>query len=225
MKNALTLLLTLLIVSFSGPSHGQETHRTGHGDTIDAHSSAVPAPSEDKAYSEFMHRLNGVFVLLLAVLAILEHRLPAARSLRWGWPLLFLSSGIYLAIYSDRDSWPISDKGFIESLQDPMVFQHKVSALILLLLGVSEFCLRTGWGRAPLEWVFPSLAISAGVLLFAHGHTEQQSQSVHIRHLFLGGTAISIGVTKFFSGKYKAIERAWLFLILLLGLELLFYRE
>ena len=41
----------------------------------------------------------------------------------------------------------------------------------------------------------------------------------------MGGTAMSIGVTKFLSGKFRGGERVWLFLILLLGLELLFYTE
>ena len=36
---------------------------------------------------------------------------------------------------------------------------------------------------------------------------------------------MSIGVTKFISGKFKGSEPVWPFLILLLGLELLFYKE
>jgi hypothetical protein len=41
----------------------------------------------------------------------------------------------------------------------------------------------------------------------------------------MGGTAMSIGVTKFISIRSSGNAPVWLFLILLLGLELLFYTE
>jgi len=220
------LLLTLVLFLFLVPSLSQMVHEMEHGEAPHSQSSApIPGSPEDIAYSEFMHQLNGIFVLLLGILAILEQRLSNAGLLRWGWPLLFLLSGIYLIVQSDQDGWPIGDKGFMESLQDPMIFQHKIAAMILFLLGFSELFMRTRWKQPLLAWVFPALAISSGVLLFIHSHAGHQASKIFAQHLLMGGTAISIGVTRFISGKFKGSERLRPFLILLLGLELLFYRE
>jgi putative copper resistance protein D len=225
MKNVVALLLTLTFFSHPGLSYAQETHSMKHEKSVGVPSYPAPVSPEDKSYSEFMHQLNGVFVLFLGILAILERKLPNRGGLlRWGWPVLFLVSGIYLMIKSDQESWPIGNTGFMESLSDPEVLQHKGAAAILLLLGLSEFFLRTHWRRVPLEWIFPSLAVSAGILLVMHSHA-QHSFEIHLQHLLMSGTAIGIGVTKFLSEKNRVTERPWLFLILLLGLELLLYRE
>lgn len=226
MQNALALLLTLMFFFFPGYSHSQEAHRMEHGEARDAHSSVTAHHlPEDKAYSEFMHQLNGIFVLLLGILALVERKLPNGGLLRWGWPVLFLLSGVFLVVQSDRSSWPIGEKGLMESLQDPMTLQHKIAAAILLLLGLSELFLRAGWRQESLGWVFPLLAISAGVLLLVHGHSGHQESSIYMQHILMGGTAMSIGVTKFLSLRSRNSAPVWLFLILLLGLELLFYTE
>jgi putative copper resistance protein D len=226
MQNTFALLLTLVLFSSLDYSLAQETHQMEYGEVRHEHSSPpISGFPEDKAYSEFMHRLNGIFVLLLGILALLEHRLPNVGFLRWGWPLLFLLSGVYLVVQSDQDVWPIGEKGFIEGLQDPEILQHKIAAAILLLLGVSELFLRAGWRQASLGWVFPSLCIAAGVLLFVHGHMGHQSSGIFMQHIVMGGTALCIGFTRFLSGKFEGSKRGWIFLLLLFGLELLFYRE
>src|SRR5262245_53609689 len=139
MQNALALLLTLMFFFLPGQLRSEQIHSIQHEATADKHSYPAPGSPEDKAYSEFMHQLNGVFVLLLGILAFLERKTSNSGPLRWGWPLLFLASGTYLMIRSDLESWPIGDRGFIESLQDPMTLQHKIAAAILLLIGLSEF--------------------------------------------------------------------------------------
>jgi putative copper resistance protein D len=223
---SLAPLLTLIFFLLPAHSHSQEIRQMEHGEASHAHSSApIPGSPEERAESEFMHQLNGVFVLLLGILAILEHRLANAGLFRWGWPLLFLVSGIYLVIQSDQAGWPIGEKGFIESLRDPEILQHKIAAVILLLLGLSEIFLRTGWRQSFLAWVFPSLTISAGVLLFVHSHEDHQAPTIYVQHLLMGGTAMGIGVMRLISGRFKSSEPVWPFLILLLGLELLFYTE
>jgi putative copper resistance protein D len=200
-----------------------ETAQEGH--SMQA-GSPVPGSPEDIAYSEFMHRLNGAFVILLGVLAILERRwVKASGFLHWGWPALFLLSGVYLMIQSDQDGWPIGEKNFVESMHDPTIFQHKIAASILLLLGFSELLLRTSWKLPALGWVFPTLAVSAGFILFFHGHAGHHAMNIYIQHLFMGGTALAIGVTRGFAKKFKAGESLWPFMILLLGLQLLFYTE
>jgi copper resistance protein D len=226
--NSTAILFILMFLLFPSISQSQEVHQMQmeHGTAPGAHSSApIPGSPADIAYSESMHRLNGIFVLLLGGIALLEHRMSGPGWLRWGWPLLFLVSGIYLAINSDPDGWPIGDKGFIASLHDPMIFQHKLAALILLLLGFSELLLRTRWSRPALGWVFPSLAIAAGVLLYVHSHASHQSLEVERQHLLMAGTALGVGATKFLSERFKGSKQLWPLLILLLGLELLFYRE
>src|SRR5438477_1246290 len=106
MQNTFALLLTLVLFFSLDYSHAQETHQMEYRKAQHEHSSVpVSGSPEDKAYSEFMHRLNGIFVLLLGVLALLEHRMPNVGFLRWGWPVLFFLSGIYLVIQSDPDVW------------------------------------------------------------------------------------------------------------------------
>ena len=125
MQNAAALLLTLILFFLPGHSYAEEFHPMKRGEAMDANFPlTIHTLPEDKAYSEFMHQLNGIFVLLLGLLAFLEHRLPDRGLLRWGWPLLFLVSGIFLVVQSDRGSWPIGEKGFIESLPGP----HDTSA-------------------------------------------------------------------------------------------------
>jgi putative copper resistance protein D len=184
------------------------------------------ASQEDAAYSEYMHRLNGVIVFLLGVLAMLERRwIKASAFLRWGWPVLFLLSGVYLMVHSDQDAWPIGKMGLVESMRDPMIFQHKIAASILLLLGLSEILLRTSWKLPVLGWAFPILAVSAGILLFFHAHTGHHVPKIYAQHLLMGATALAIGVTSGFAKKFKPIEPLWPLMILLLGLELLLYTE
>src|SRR6266446_8263834 len=68
---SLALLLTLMLFLLPVHSHSQETLQMEHGEAPHAHSSApIPGSPEERAESEFMHQLNGVFVLLLGVLAI-----------------------------------------------------------------------------------------------------------------------------------------------------------
>jgi putative copper resistance protein D len=215
---ALALSLILLVLPLSthaGGDHGSRSTRAG---------GPVPGSAEDIAYSEFMHRLNGVFVLLLGVVALLEGRsIKGGGFLRWGWPILFFLSGGYLLVQSDQDGWPIGGKTFIESMQDPMIFQHKIAASILLFLGLSELLLRSPWRYPFLEWVFPGLTVSAGLMLFFHG--GRHMPKIHVQHLFMGGTALAIGIARVSSKKFKAVELLWPLLILLMALELLFYRE
>jgi hypothetical protein len=203
-----------------------ETDHMGSGEARHAHSPApMTGSAEEIAYSEFMHKLYGIFVLLLGYLVLLEQRLSKPGWLRWGWPSLFLLSGIYLGINSDQDAWPIGDKGFIESLQDPITFQHKLAALILMLLGVSEFLLRIRWRPGLVAGVFPTLAILAGIILLFHSHAGHHSFKIARQHQFMAGTALTIGVTNFLSKRFDVTKPIWPFLILLLGLELFFYSE
>jgi putative copper resistance protein D len=175
------------------------------------------------AYSEFMHRLNGLFVLLLGIVALLERRSARwSAALRWGWPILFFISGVYLMIRSDQDGWPIGG-GFIESLHDPTILQHKIAATILLLLALSEGLLRASRPRLNLAWIFPVLAVLAGLGLFFHGGTHLPK--IHRQHRIMGWTALGIGITRGASGRIRGAGAIWPVLILLLGLELLFYSE
>ena len=208
-------------------SHPQETEHMEHREAPHAHSPVpIPGSPEDIAYSESMHRLNGIFVLLLGGLALLEQRLSKPCWLRWGWPFLFFASGIYLVINSDPEGWPIGDKGFMESLHDPVIFQHKLAALILLFLGGTEFLLRTRWRQPVLAGVFPTLAILAGIMLVFHSHAgHHHSFKIVRQHQFMAGTAFMIGVTNFLSKRFEATKWIWPLLILLLGLELFFYSE
>ncbi len=62
--------------------------------------------------------------------------------------------------------------GLLESLRDPEVVQHRLFALMPLLFGAFEWCVRTGRLRSrAAAQVFPLVCAGGGALLLTHNHT------------------------------------------------------
>ena len=128
-------------------------------------------PEQGKAFSEFNHRMAGVCLLAIGVVAAAAH-LPRLGWLAKLWPFFFIVPGLYLVAMSDPEVWPMGGQSWLEAFRtNPEGRQHKVFALLLLGLGALELARATGKLRPPLEaWGFPALSVLGATLLFFHPH-------------------------------------------------------
>jgi putative copper resistance protein D len=220
----------------------------GHPSSVEEHGhhhepSSLPGSQwegsrEGVAYSEFNHHLAGVFLLLIG-LSELRQAL--------GWPVLawtrFLLPGalgvasVFLLIWSDHDAWPIGSMTFAQTFlgTDPEVLQHKTYAVLAFTVGLIEFLRRLGW-FAHAVWTvpLPIFAVVGGLMLFAHSHGEHPAaHKIALHHVMMGTMAITAGSSKLISGwrqRQLATERSyweliWAILVLVIGVQLLFYSE
>jgi hypothetical protein len=86
------------------------------------------------------------------------------------------------------------------------------------------------WWKVPL----PAFAIVGGLSLFLHSHGAHPSaHQITLHHAVMGIMAITAGSSKFFSNWKESLvsdetspwELAWAALVLLIGIQLLFYSE
>ncbi len=94
------------------------------------------------------------------------------RPLQLVWPFLFVAAGLFLAAWSDAEIWPRGNLswGFLIH-HDLEARQHKIYALLLILIGIIEY-LRAR-GKLSRFWrisAFPLLALLGAVLLLFHNH-------------------------------------------------------
>src|SRR4030095_2590319 len=194
----------------------------------------------DKKESEFNHHLAGFFVVLAGASILFQtsllKRWPAVK---YVWPSCFLVAGIFLLVFSDTELWPFGHRQWLEALRNNReVLQHKTFALLLLVLGAIEWQRTRGaLKRAWSAWVFPVVAVIGSVLLIFHEHqggmvgedhmqTMARIQSEHMTYLVFG---LAIGLTNGLS-TLKArgagvFNKVWPFLIMVLGILLMFYKE
>jgi hypothetical protein len=196
------------------------------------HRPAILPPAEDKAYSEFNHRIAGVFVLLAGGLALLATvGGPRYAWARHGWPGLFFLLGIFLFIRHDPESWPWGPLTFWESVMDAQVLQHTLFTFIVFAIGVIEWLRYRGmlthsaWG-----WVFPSLAVSAALMLFMHKHGEGPvAEKVYRHHTIMATSGIIAMIAKVFDDSRLFDSRTsayiWTTFIMFVGFLLLIYTE
>jgi len=201
----------------------------------------IPLPAPDGVpFSEFNHHLAGFIVLIIGLSAVAIHYSPdRLRFLRYIWPIALVVLGIYLIIYSDPDSWPTSYRTLAASLQDPETRQHKVFALLLILMGSIEL-LRAAGTLANPKWnyAFPALAALGAIYLIFHrhgGHGEGMNMDtgsmtvIFYQHIAYIVTGIAIAVTKILydTGRLRGRIGAllWPCLTIILGLMLIKYHE
>lgn len=233
-------LLVLMLVLPAGSSGLAQQHDSAHQPSSHQHEAPAAAGQwdgspEGVAYSEFNHHLAGVFVLLIGFSEL--RGAWGAAMLAWSrflLPLVMLGAGGFLMIWSDHEAWPIGPKSFAETFfsDDYETVQHKLYAILLLGVGSVEFLRRTGkvthmaWGM-PL----PVFALIGGVMLFLHSHgTHPSAHKIAIHHAVMGTTAVLAGLCKIIAGTKPQVGRspwglAWATLVLLIGVELLIYRE
>lgn len=195
-------------------------------------------------FSEFNHHLAGIVVILVGLSAILLYYRPRTFSfLRYVWPLSLLVLGIYLVIYSDPGGWPLAYRSLSASLSEPNTRQHKIYAVLLLVMGGIE-TLRVGGLLKGDRWryAFPVLAGLGALYLIVHeqghggaGGAEQHggSAAVHVsvsyQHLIyiILGVQAAIALLMY---QWRKITGPWApyiwpSLIVFLGIALLLYNE
>lgn len=198
----------------------------------------LPAPA-GQPLSEFNHHLAGAVVLLIGVSAILIHVRPQKFDfLKYVWPLSLLGLGAYLIVYSDPYAWPSGHLGLAESLENPRVRQHKVYALLLLIMGAIELARTVGIARSNnWKFAFPALAAAGALYLIVHQHGggpgehmhEEQMAFILYQHIAYVIVGAGIAVTRALHdlGKLPRLygPYVWPSLTVFLGLMLMLYAE
>lgn len=227
--------------------HGEPGHDVAAGLSLehghDHHGSISTADGWEgsqagMAYSEFNHHLAGLFVLLIGFSEMAQ----AMRSSSLGWarmllPMALLGMAAFLLIWSDHQAWPIGPLSFAETFfgNDHEISQHKTYGLLALTVGLIELYRRLDQ-LAHAGWLIPLplFAVIGGLMLFVHSHgAHPAAQKIAMHHAVMGTLAVSAGSGKlasawrgvFMGWSRSRWETIWTGLILLIGLQLLFYSE
>lgn len=211
-----------------------------HTDTMTEHFRFPMPKTTDTGMSEFNHHLAGAVVLFLGVSAILLYAWPRQfRFLKYVWPASLLAFGIYLILYSDPPKWPSGYMSFAASMSDPETRQHKIYALLLIVLGSIELSRAAGLAKANYwKYAFPALATFGALYLVFHEHgsghehmmmSRESYQIVLYQHItyIVVGMAAGVSMLLYNMGKLrgKSAPYLWPSFIALLGILLLVYRE
>ena len=127
----------------------------------------------NKAPSEFNHHVAGWALMGVGLLVLASFLSPDLRTLRYVWPVLFLLTGLFMALWSDAEIWPRGNMNWAWLLHhDKEAGQHKIYALLLITMGVIEV-LRAGGSlnRFWSAWAFSILAVVGATMLLVHDHT------------------------------------------------------
>ena len=183
------------------------------------------------AYSQWTHRAAGGILVLLALITVWQSWRPR----RFPWSALsapfWIGFAVYLFPSSDPESWPWGPKSFGEIFTDPLVLQHKLLALIPLVIGVVEILSAARLiSGARWRYVVPVLAVIGGVSLMAHFHEGKfHLDAIYLQHVVMGFTAVALGVTLAVVRRRSAPQPwfrwAWPGFLTAMGLVLLFYVE
>lgn len=194
----------------------------------------------DKLESEFNHHLAGLLVLVAGLFLLadgsIRERWLAGRYL---WPLCFLLSGVFLLVFSDTELWPFDTQSWYFGLTHHMeVLQHKVFAVLLLIVSVIELRRARGTLRAKWSgWVFPVVALTGSVMLLFHDHHGGMQgpnhmeimQRIQFQHFGFAVTGFGIALSKGLSETPIAwrpfFQRLFPTLLVVLGVLLLVYVE
>ncbi|HEY7520201.1 MAG TPA: hypothetical protein VIE36_18070 [Methylomirabilota bacterium] len=198
------------------------------GFTAPDHHARNPA---EMIYSEYTHRAAGVILLVLAALTVWESWRP--RSFPWNAVSapFWAAFGVYLIPSSDPESWPYGPQRFVEIFDDPLVLQHKLLALLPIVIGV--IIVLRGTGRMPsrpLVRLLGGLAIAGGLTLFFHFHDGRiHFDMIYFQHALMGSTAVGVGVALLVGARAESPRRwlkwAWPTFLVIMATVLLVYRE
>src|SRR5262249_13507359 len=155
----------------------------------------APRTDADRAWSEYNHHVNGLFVLLMGLLAVMH----ATGRAGWArhWPLVFLGMAAFMLVRNDPGAWPIGPQGFWESMAEATVLQHRLFVVLVVAFGIFEWMVRTGRLRSSAAaLVFPLLCAVGGGLLLTHSHASLNLKDeflLEVTHTPLGVLGIVIG--------------------------------
>jgi len=154
--------------------------------------------SESIIYSEMMHHIFGWLVLALSFFLIVSKIWPEQSKKLWrAGPYVLFAGGVFLMIFSDTDSWPLSRA---RPIYDKEVLQHKIFATLMIAAGAISFLKRKKDAASPSSGYHLGLALLAlvgGGLLFTHVHSvapySNRAIGVYLHHLTMGFVALSAG--------------------------------
>lgn len=151
-------------------------------------------------YSNKMHHLFGWMTLILSFMLMLDIVAPKLSERVWKiGPILLLIGGVYLMIFSDTDSWPLSH---VRPVTDKEVLMHKTYATLMILIGLGGLRRRgeTGSRRQAQGRTMGVFALIGGALLFTHVHSgaayANVAVGVYVHHTIMGFVALAIGAAK-----------------------------
>jgi hypothetical protein len=211
----------------AGPFAEENAYLTPYGGAVHKEGHEHARNPAEALYSQFTHRSSGAFLILLAVVIFWESR--PGRRFPWNAMSapLWLGFGVYLFISSDPEAWPYGPKRFVEIFFDPLVLQHKLFAVLLLVIGTIEGLRAYGAIRA--RFLVPVLATIGGISLFVHFHDNKfHVDAIYLQHAAMGLTAVALGTTLFVARKMDAervVSWAWPAFLVLMATVLLFYVE
>lgn len=133
----------------------------------------------DKPASEMNHHIAGMLLIVIGLSVIGSGNSRSLAWLRWVPPILFIAAGLFLAVWSDDEIWPRGNLGWSWLLHhDAEAFQHKLYALLLIVLGAVEAIQASPkWRRPWLNGVFPVLCVIGAASLFFHQHSGHVAAS------------------------------------------------
>jgi putative copper resistance protein D len=195
-------------------------------------SGEIPARNAaDIAWSEYNHHWSGLFVVAIGLLALLNQ---AGLRIARHWPLVFLGLAAFLFIRSDPEVWPLGQIGFIDSLRDVEVLQHRFFVLLTILFGVFEWRvralgIRTGW----TPYVFPLVTALGGAALLTHSHAIaniKEQLLIELTHTPLALAGVAAGWARWLELRLnppgsRIAGWVWPICFLIVGGMLLIYRE
>jgi putative copper resistance protein D len=185
------------------------------------------------SWSNFSHNVAGLLLLGMSVLAI------AGRSQRggWGrhWPLGFIGLGVFVFLRTSANDmvWPFGPRSvWATMLGDAEVLQHRLGALLVVLLGVVEWRAR----RRPTgrwSYLFPVLAAVGGLLLLTHSHAAFEPRRyylIQVTHTTMGALAVLMACARLLELRLPAPGNRLAgavsnLAMLLIALVLVFYQE
>ena len=249
-KGAVALLLGLGLLVFQPPArsqqqimldiHGMPETEGDHVTSAEDGRAAQARLLADRRESEFNHHLAGLLIVLSGILILTQELLAAQWPLaRYAWPVCFLLTGCFVLIFSDTEIWPWGDQSVFYALTHNLEdLQHKVFAIILLVLGLVETQrvrgrLKTAWSA----WVFPVLSLAGVVLLLFHSHEAGMHgpnpmalmEHIQLQHRWYASVGFGIVITKGLSEAptrwRRALNNAWPILLIILGASLTLYSE
>jgi putative copper export protein len=194
---------------------------------------------DDLRYSEFMHAWSGVLVVLLGVAWLVQSvggDGRAARIAGWVWPAAFVPFAVFVAIASDPEVWPMGTVSPWVALTDPIVLEHRIGALMIVLLAVLGWReARRGGKDRPLGRALPVVMILGSLLLLGHAHSsfsasDRLTTIINVQHAVLGGLGVLAGAVRWLELRDLVPRRAarivWPALVIAIGAFMaLGYRE
>jgi putative copper resistance protein D len=191
-----------------------------------------PRNAANIAWSEYNHHWAGVFVLIMALLALAERN--GGTRLARHWPLLFVPFAGFLAYRDIVEGGLEDDIGFLALLRDPEIVQHLFFYALMASFGIFEWSVRTGRLRSPgAALVFPLLTATAASALLTHSHSLANVKDLllmEVTHVPLALLGITFAWARWLELRLVPAEGAiagsvWRGCFVLVGLLLVLYRE